>query len=89
MKHSLITTAVLFAFSHTVFAAPVTVSADVADGYGMYLDLSTQVSAKVNLFPVGTHTVGTATLGIKTPNALGDVIVASAGLRFQRKQTRP
>jgi len=79
MKHSLITTAVLLAFSHTAFAAPVTVSADAADGYGMYLDLSAQVAAKVNLFPVGIHTVGAATVGIKTPHALGDVVVASAG----------
>jgi hypothetical protein len=79
MKHSLITAAILFAFSHAAAAAPVTVSADAADGYGMYLDLSAQVTAKTNFFPVGPVTVGMATVGIKTPTALGDISVASAG----------
>lgn len=79
MKHSLMTTAVLFAFSSVASAAPVTVSADAADGYGMYLDLSAHVAATTNFFPVGPVTVGTATVGIKTPVALGDISVASAG----------
>ncbi|WP_019882466.1 MULTISPECIES: PEP-CTERM sorting domain-containing protein [unclassified Methylophilus] len=79
MKHSLITTAILFAFSHAASAAPVAVSADAADGYGMYLDLSAQVTAKANLFPIGSITVGQATVGITTPVALGDISVASAG----------
>ncbi|WP_029149071.1 PEP-CTERM sorting domain-containing protein [Methylophilus sp. 5] len=79
IKHSLISTAVLLAFSQAASAAPVVVSADAADGYGMFLDLSAQVTAKANVFPLGTVTVGNATVGIKTPVALGDISVASAG----------
>lgn len=79
MKHSLMTTAVLFAFSQAATAASVTVSADAADGYGLYLDLSAQVTAKANVFPLGNVTVGSATVGITTPVALGDISVASAG----------
>jgi hypothetical protein len=78
IKHSLMATAVFFAFSNVASAA-VKVNADAADGYGMYLDLSAQVTAKTNFFPVGPITVGSATVEVKTPTALGDISVASAG----------
>ena len=79
IKHSLMATAILFAFSNVAAAAAVKVSAEAADGYGMYLDLSAQVTAKTNLFPLGPVTVGTAIVEVKTPTALGDISVASAG----------
>lgn len=75
IKHSLMASAILFAFSNVASAAAVNVSADAADGYGLYLDLSAQVSAKL----LGSVTVGTATVEVKTPTALGDISVASAG----------
>ncbi|MBF4988641.1 PEP-CTERM sorting domain-containing protein [Methylophilus sp. 14] len=81
IKHSLMASAILFAFSNVASAAAVKVSADAADGYGLYLDLSAQVNAKL----LGSVTVGTASVEVKTPTALGDISVASAGTPIPRQ----